>query len=252
MKQLRQFLIIVFLLSIPLWLVGYLFDATKIIPIKLPVSALQFLCVLWAAIIVTKRNGHSVSSLLFRGLDVKRINNGLWLYVAFILMPLTVFVSYLFMQWNGLQPPNRLTPLFSLPIFLIVYGISSYCEELGWAAIATDQLLVRFNVVVTGFIVGLIWAIWHIIPFMQTHNSGTWIVWQCTFSIIFRILMTKVYIYTNRSVFAVIVLHLTYDTGFSMMPYYGSSYNPAFMCLAASLAAVIVFSVGGWKTKIAN
>ena len=99
--QLNHFLILVFLLSIPLWILGYIFDATKIIPIKLPVSALQFLCVLFAALIVTNRNGKSVASILKRGLDFNRVTVKLWQYAIFILMPLTVFLSHYAMERDG-------------------------------------------------------------------------------------------------------------------------------------------------------
>jgi uncharacterized protein len=250
MKQLWQFLIIVFLLSIPLWGLGYIFDVTKIIPIKLPISALQFVCVLLAAIIVTKRNGNSATAILIRGLDFNRIPVKSWRYSIFILMPLTVFLSYLIMHWNGLQMTNRITPFWNIPIFLLVYGISGYCEQLGWTAIATDKLLLRFNIIVTGLIVGLIWATWHIIPFMQTHNPTIWIFWQCIYIIVYRILLTKVYTLTNRSVFATVAMHMTYNTAFSMMPYYGSSYNPMYMVLVTCIVGIIVFLLNcKWTTS---
>jgi membrane protease YdiL (CAAX protease family) len=245
MQQLWKFFILVFLFSIPLWGVAYIFDVTKIIPIKLPISALQFLCVLLAAIIVTKQNGNSAASILLRGLDFNRIPVKLWRYSIFILMPLTIFLSYLIMKWNGLQLIDKPTPLWNIPIFLLVYGISGYCEQLGWTAIATDRLLVKFNTIVTGLIVGLIWATWHIIPFTQTHNPATWIFWQSIYTVIFRILLTKIYILTNRSVFATVALHMTYDTAFSMMPFYGSSYNPMYMVLATGIVGLIVFLLFG-------
>jgi uncharacterized protein len=128
---------------------------------------------------------------------------------------------------------------------LLVYGISGYSEELGWTAIATDKLLERFNTIITGLVVGLIWAVWHIIPFIQTHNSAIWIFWQCIYTIVFRVLITKIYILTNRSVFATIALHTTYNTAFSIMPYYGSSYNPAYMTLATCIVGLIVFLYNG-------
>ena len=253
MKELRQFLILVFLLSIPLWIVGYIFDATKIIPVKLPISALQFLSVLIAAVIVTKRNGSSVTLLLKRGLDFKQIKKRIWQYAIFILMPLIIYCSYLIMQLNGLETNSRLTPLWNIPIFLAVYGISGYCEQLGWTAIATDKLLMKFNAIVTGLIVGLVWAAWHIIPFIQTHNPTIWIFWQCIYTIIYRILLTKIYTLTNKSVFATVALHMTYNTAFSLMPYYGSSYNPKYMAIATFIIGIIVFLLNSeWTIRNEN
>ncbi|HEY5825602.1 MAG TPA: CPBP family intramembrane glutamic endopeptidase [Cyclobacteriaceae bacterium] len=241
MKQLREYLLLVFILSIPFWILGFIFDNTKIISVELPISALQFVCILLAAIIIIKRNGNSISSILKRGFDFNRITSNLWRYSIFILMPLTILLSYFIMQWNGLEPTNKQTPLWNLPFFLLIYGVSGYSEQLGWTAIATDKLLQKYNIIITGLIVGLIWTIWHIIPFIQTHHSPVWIFWQCIYTIVFRVLLTKIYVLNNRSVFATVALHVTYNTAFSMMPYYGSSYNPMYMLLATCIVGIIVF-----------
>lgn len=41
-------------LSLPLWLASALLDTTKILPVRLPFSALQFLSVLAAAVFATR------------------------------------------------------------------------------------------------------------------------------------------------------------------------------------------------------
>jgi membrane protease YdiL (CAAX protease family) len=243
MKTLPRFLLLVLLFSIPLWLAASFFDATKIIPVKLPFSALQFLSVLLAAIIVTRQNGSSIRDLLLRGIDIKRIKNPVWQVGIFLLMPLTVLLSFLLILWSGANIPDKMTPLLSIPIFLLVYGISGYCEQIGWTAIMTDILLERRTIILSGLIVGITWAAWHIIPFIQTHNTATWIFWQCTYSIIYRVLLTKIYVLTNRSVFSTIATHATYNTAFSLMPYYGSSYNPMYMAFATLCITVIIFAL---------
>ena len=242
MKILPRFLLFVLLFSIPLWLAASFFDATKIIPVKLPFSALQFLSVFLAAIIVTRQNGNSVRDLLLRGIDIKRIKNPIWQVGIFLLMPLTVLLSFLLLLWSGANIPDKMTPLVSIPIFLLIYGISGYCEQIGWTAIMTDILLERRTIILSGLIVGITWAAWHVIPFIQTHNTATWIFWQCTYSIIYRVLLTKIYVLTDRSVFSTIATHATYNTAFSLMPYYGSSYNPMYMAFATLFITVIIFA----------
>jgi hypothetical protein len=242
-KTVPRFLWLVLLFSVPLWLAASFLDATKIIPVKLPFSALQFVSVLLAAIIVTRQNGNSVRELLVRGLDMKRIQNPLWWPIIFLIMPLTVLLSYILLLWSGANIPDKMTPLLSIPIFLLIYGISGYCEQIGWTAIMTDMLLEHRTVILSGLIVGITWAAWHLIPFIQTHNTATWIFWQCVYSIIFRVLLTKIYVLMNHSVFSTIVIHATYDTAFSLLPYYGSSYNPMYMALATLFITVIVFTL---------
>lgn len=252
MKTLTRFLWLVLLLSLPLWVAAGFLDATKIIPIKLPFSALQFLSVFIAAIIVTRQDNSSVRELLLRGFDIKRIKNPFWRFGIFVLMPLVVTLSYLMILWSGANISDKTTPLFSIPIFLLVYGVSGYCEQIGWTAIMTDELLKRRSVIMTGLIVGITWAVWHIIPFIQTHNTATWIFWQCIYTIIYRVMLTKVYILTDRSVFSTIAMHATYNTAFSLMPYYGSSYNPMFMALATLLFTIFVLALFNFSVSNAN
>jgi membrane protease YdiL (CAAX protease family) len=181
--------------------------------------------------------------LLLRGIDIKRVKNPVWRVGIFVLMPFTVLLSYLLILWSGGKTPDKMTPPISIPIFLLVYGISGYCEEIGWTAIMTDKLLERRNVILSGIIVGITWVSWHIIPFIQTHNTATWILWQCIYTIVYRVMLTKVYVLTNWSVFSTIVMHATYNTAFSLMPYFGSSYNPMYMALATLFTTVIVFTL---------
>jgi hypothetical protein len=249
MKILPRFLLLTFLFSLPLWLAAAFLDATKIIPVKLPFSALQFLCVLLAAIIVTRSSGGSVHELMLRGIDIHRIKSIKWRIGIFLIMPLVIMLSYMMILWRGTVASEQMTPLLILPIFLIVYGISAYCEQIGWTAIMTDQLLKHHIVILSGLIVGVTWAVWHIIPFIQTHNTAPWIFWQCTFTVIYRIMLTKVYTLTNHSVFSTIAMHATYNTAFSLMPYYGSSYDPMYMAIATLCVTIVIFMFTGVFNK---
>lgn len=240
MKTVPHFLGLALLYSLPLWVAASFLDTTKFIPVKLPLSALTFLSILLAAMVVTRQNDGSWWKLLVRGLDVQQIQSPGWKVGIFVLMPLALAASYLFMRWSGFDLPDKRTPLYALPLFLLIYGVSGYCEQIGWTAVMTDELLQHKSVVTAGLIVGVTWAVWHIIPFMQTHNTAVWIFWQCLFTIIYRVLLTKVYVVTGHTVFSTIALHATYNTAFSLMPYYGSSYNPMYMTLVTLSITIFV------------
>lgn len=158
-------------------------------------------------------------------------------------MPLVVLLAYGLTLLSGRTDTTVPgTPLVSLPVLLLVYGVSAYCEQLGWTAILTDALLTRFGVLTAGLIAGLIWALWHLVPFVQTHHSAVWVMWQCLYTIIYRVLLTRVYLVTNHSVFATIALHATYNTAFTLLPSFGSSYDPMWMAVATLLATTLVFA----------
>ena len=243
MARLPRYLLWVLALSVPLWAAAHFLDATKIIPVKLPLSALQFLSVLGAALIAGREHGESVGTFLKRGLDLSRIADRRWRVGVFVMMPVVVFASYELARIGAVSLVKNTTPLYVLPAALLVYGISGYAEQLGWTAVMTDALLERFSVLKAGLIVGVTWSAWHVIPFTQTHNSAAWIAWQCLFTIIYRILLTKVYVATGRSVFSTVAMHATYNTAFTMLPYYGSSYRPMDMAIVTLLMTSAAFAV---------
>ncbi|MCU0634475.1 MAG: CPBP family intramembrane metalloprotease, partial [Gemmatimonadaceae bacterium] len=176
-----------------------------------------------------------------RGADVARIDDPRWRIAIVALMPLTVALSYLLSRGHAADAGGA-TPLAATPVFLLVYGVSAFCEQIGWTAVMTDRLLTRHRVVPAGLIVGATWAAWHIVPFIQTRNTATWIAWQCAYTIVYRVLLTEVYVRTNRSVFGTIAMHATYNTAFSLLPYYGSSYDPMSMTLATLGTTAAVFA----------
>ncbi len=47
------FFLLVFVLSIPFWITGFIIDTTKRLPIRLPIAALMSICPLLAAAMLT-------------------------------------------------------------------------------------------------------------------------------------------------------------------------------------------------------
>ena len=92
-----QFFALVFALSAPFWLVGYIAQRTDIgLPYQLPVSALQAVCpVLAASICVVRREGRgAVAKLCRQVLHRGRGGTGAWYLPAVLLMPLVMLLSY--------------------------------------------------------------------------------------------------------------------------------------------------------------
>ncbi|WP_400995787.1 type II CAAX prenyl endopeptidase Rce1 family protein [Agromyces sp. GXQ0307] len=234
-----RFLVRLLVLSAPFWVAGWLLDWSDRIPIRLPLSALQFLVVPVAALMVWRRSGGVASALLRRSLDVYRIPGVTMRIAVFALMPALVAVTYLLTSARD-STRAAATPLAVLPLFFALYWFSATCEAIGWTAVMTDALLPAMSPWLVGAMTGAAWAAWHAVPFLQTGNAATWILAQWAFSIVFRMLMTRVYTMTDRSMFAVIALQATYDTSFSMVPFYGSGYDPAGLTVVTLLALIVI------------
>lgn len=240
------FLSSLFLLSLPLWAAAYFIDISALVPINLPLSALQFLVVPLAAFIAQRRHGKRFRPLLYRITDINRVKNRRHRVAVFLIMPLIVWVAFLIATAGGSSAAS--TPIASLGVFMVLYSLSAYCEELGWTAIMADHLLKRYGFLVVGTMVGISWAAWHFLPFLQTGNTIEWVLWQSIFTVVFRILIVRIYMATGLSMSGSIALHATYNVAFSFLPYYGSTYSPMLMTLITTAALLLIV----WYARSSN
>ncbi len=247
------FFLLVFVLSVPFWLAGPLADQLlqKAIPIDLPLSALQAVNPLIAAsILVYGENGwEGVKRLLRRALDYGRIKRKVWYVPILCLWPTTMVLAYGSMYLaDAPLPDDPRFPMLILPLLFVVFLVSATVEQVGWQGYAIDRLQGRWNALEAGIIVGVVWAIWHVVPLMELRQTPTWIAWQCLGMVPFRILIVWIYNNTGRSVFAAIVFQATANVSQFSFPNYGSHYDPFVVGLILTFMAAIVTLVWGPET----
>jgi len=241
-----KYFILVILLSIPFWILGAFVDITNYIPIQLPISALMFLCPMLAAGILTTRYGKKgdLKILLNRIWDCNKIKNKRWLLVAILFVPALMVLTYLVMIILHYNLPKPEIKLSTTLIFAILFFIGSIGEEVGWTGFATEPLQQRFGALIAALVIGIVWAAWHIIPYIQTHRNATWILWQCMGTVALRIIMVWLYNNTNKSLFAVIVCHTTINISVNLFPTNGSHYNPFYFGIVLIITAAIISVFG--------
>ncbi len=242
-----DYFLLVFILAVPFWLFG---GGKLPLPFNLPVGALvTFVPVTAAAILTYRQSGfNGIKELLKRAVDYKKIKNRIWYLPTLFLMPLIYFLSYVAMRWTGLPLPDPIDiPLLLAPIFFVMFFIGDAGEELGWSGYAIDPMQNRWGAFKASLILGVVWAIWHVIPFVQTGNTAIWIVWQSLSVVATRILIVWIYNNTGKSVFAAILVHAMSNVSWSLFPNYGSHYDPFITGLITWLTVVIVAL--GWESK---
>ena len=166
-----KFLVLVFALSIPFWILGYVAtDLTKILPIKLPISALMAFCPLMAAAILTykQRKMQGIKELLKQAFDYEKIKDKNWYLPIIFLMPITALFSYGYLKIIGVLMPEPTISILSVILFFFVYFIGAIGEEIGWSGYAIDPLQNKYGALKASIILGIIWAIWHIIPLLPS------------------------------------------------------------------------------------
>ena len=89
-----------------------------------------------------------------------------WYAVAILITPLVVTPILLALS---LFSPDFLPAIITtddkaaLLLLGIVAGlIGGFLEELGWTGFAVPRLRLRYNILTTGLVVGLLWGVWHI------------------------------------------------------------------------------------------
>ena len=236
-----RFFVLVFALSIPIWLIQ---------PRDWPISASVGAPLIAALILVYREEGGGgVRRLLSRVFDQRRIRKGIWYGPIILLMPVIYLLTYGVMSLMGLPLPDEpYFPFLLIPLLFVLFFILAIGEEVGWTGYATDPLQDRWSALTTGIVLGLVTALWHFVPLIQMGRTPIWIAWWSLGSISIRILTVWLYNNTGRSLFAGIVFHAMNNLSFALFPNYGSHWDPAVAGVITAIVAVIVAFLWGSRT----
>jgi len=177
--------------------------------------------------------GPSVAGILLTGLASGRVGfrelvsrllrwraGTRWYVVALLTAPLLTAAVLLALS---LFSPEFLPGIFisdekaTLLLMGIVGGLTvGFFEELGWTGFAIPRLRLRYGVLVTGLIVGILWGAWHFLLFWESDSfSGAFplaLLLARLFSWLpaYRVLMVWVYDRTDtESLLVTILMHVS-------------------------------------------
>lgn len=184
--------------------------------------------------------------------DVRRIKGLGWWGVLFLFHPLKSLtaagIDVLAGGW-GIAPEAvtrfAAQPLLIVPTLLFWLVFGPVPEEPGWRGYALDGLQARRSAVVSGLIVGVVWALWHLPLFFF---AGTWqaehlgvatsLFWVWIFSVVIEsILYVWLYNNTGRSTLAAILFHFS---GNAFGQLFALSERAEILTLAVSVVVTVV------------
>jgi len=246
LKTTLRFCLIVFAFSAVLWLLVELIGEGPDIPVNLPVSSLMaFFPLITACILAYRREkGKGVRGVFRRLADWRSVRRNVWYLPALVLMPAVMFVSWLYMtlMQYPLPEPDLHWPM--IPVMFAVFLIGAAGEEAGWMIYVVDPLQQRWSALMAATVCGIIWAVWHIIPWIQAGHDASWIVWHAWVTVLLRIVIVWIYNNAGRSVWMAVLVHAVTNVAFFVFPDYGSHYDP--MVTGIILTAVVVVIVLRW------
>ena len=235
-----------FLLAMAIY-IPFVFNAnvnTFVIGAFIPVTA--------ALILVYWENGtEGVVELLQRSFDYKRIKSGVWYLPVLLLYPSIVLMLYGLAILSGAPVP---LPQFSFwtPIGFVIIFVAALGEELGWMGYAYEPMQERLGALKASLALGVIWVSVHIPLYVMSGASHTWIVWDCIFVVMTRVLFVWIYNNTGKSIFAVALLHTMFNFVWQVIPPGNMVliplYNPGSLAVITSVLAAVVTFLWGSKT----
>src|SRR5918997_963227 len=181
------FFLLVFALSIPIWLVE---------PRDWPVTVSVGVPFVAALVLVYREEGlPGTRRLLRRIFDYPRIEP-IWYVPAVFMLPAIFLLTYGVMRLIGSPlPDDPHVPFLATPLLFVVFFALGVGEEAGWTGYATDPMQERWGALATGVILGLAGAAWHLVPLVQMGRNLEWIAWWALGSVAMRVL--TVWIYNN-------------------------------------------------------
>ncbi len=212
-----------------------------------------------AAIVLALIEGRKggLRELLSRAL-IWRVGIQWWSIALFFMIAPSVASLYLYhllggpaVDWSGLKPLYTVVPDF---IFLtIAAGIG---EEFGWRGFLLPRLQSRYNALVSGLMVGVAWATWHIPMFFiegtSQYEQGLQggllpaILGYSAFVIANSVLYTWLFNNTRGSVLLAAVFHGASNTWGGYIDVYRGHFNGiiVFMAVSVLVTTLIAAMVG--------
>jgi len=168
-------------------------------------------CILLTGLTSGKTGFRELFSRLFRGRVGSR-----WYAIALLTAPLsTAAVIFVLSFFSSEFIPNILSSdnVISSLLMGIVAGLFvGLFEELGWTGFAIPRMRLKYSVLTTGLIVGVLWGAWHFLLFWEADSFSELLPFGLLLARLFswlpafRILMIWVYDNTE-SLFVVILMH---------------------------------------------
>lgn len=253
-RSVSNFILLLFGLSIPIWILGAAYDVQVFpglqlfqLPLALPAVA--------ALLLSFKENGTAgMAALLRRTYDFRRIRPKAWYFPILLIYPSIGLFDILIQRLAGTYIPSPHFSFITLLGYSMVFFLTFF-EELGLTGYALDPLQQRYSALASGIILGIIWAGYHTPGFIISgYYSSEWIFWHVLYIIAGRVLFVWVYNNAGKSLFSMALLHSTFGVFWILWPQTANLqavtpvYDPRIAALITVLYVAAVTLLWGPKT----
>lgn len=228
----RSFFGLVLLLSLPFYALGASGAELPFVN-ALPISALMACVPMGVALaLLARESGVRTAGRLFvRAFQCRLIPSAGWTLVALSVMPVAFAVTGAWV-WLSVAP---LPGLLLMPMRVIIPGFALFFlgavgEEIGWQGYAYPRLTARHSALTAALIIGVVWALWHVVPLALMGRSVTWMVWHGLGMVLMRIIIVWLMVNAGQSLLIAVLFHMMSNSVWGVFSTFEAYYNPAMMC----------------------
>lgn len=231
-----RFVLLLLGLTLPFWALGAVVQAEPL-P-GLPLSALMaFMPAVAAGVLVARAGGRAgLAAFVARSFDVGRMRGHVAWAALILLIPAAAGASWLVQG----HVPAAGPPPWVLAAMLAAFFLAGLGEELGWSGYLLEPLARQRGELGAALVIGVIWAAWHLVPFLQAGRAPQWIAWHVAMTVALRVVTVRLYFGSGRSIFATALFHAFCNVGFFALPMYGGTYDPRFTAIIVIAVAALL------------
>jgi len=179
---------------------------------------------------------------------IKVILNGK-IHFGYYLTVIGIFAVYHFLNrvFSGGTNISDMPPPYIIPLIFLICFLNGGLEEAGWRGIMQPELEKKFGFVISAFITGLIWFVWHLPLYFIPGNESRTNIWIFLFVCIMTTFLFGAFRRISGSVFLAITAHTISNSmvgilgeGVFISTWAGIIGSTIFFCLV-SIIAVSIF-----------
>jgi membrane protease YdiL (CAAX protease family) len=200
--------------------------------------------------LLRRRQGQGAIRSLWRSAWRWRFDKRWWWAIA-LLMPAHALLTAGVLLALGRTIPWEygLPPAMTVPIFILIYLINALPEELGWRGYALPRLQERFSPLVSGLILGAVWALWHLpLHFIEGTTQWNLPIWQyAAQTLVLSVLYVWIFNGTQGSVAAAVGFHAISNFSAAVVPTWTTNTGRLVGFGLLTAIAAVVIATGGLK-----
>lgn len=238
-KKYFSFLLLILAFSMPFYVLGWIFPFNG--PFGLPLSFLMIFVTFGLALhFKWKESGKTGIKALFTSIfDIKKAKRHSLVFCIFC-MPVVSTLAFIAQKHFEIAIPNDISiPFSEIPLMALLYFLGAIPEEFAWTAVLTEPLSKKHGPAAAGAVIGLVWGIWHVIPWCIMSYALWWICGMMLLNVSMRISMAYTYYYGGKSLFTSLLFHMMINVCMGIFPNYGSGFNPWFFFIWMTLILIV-------------